>query len=339
MKKLFAILLVVCFAFAVFAQGGAENRSGSADLPKVTWKISHTQAANHYMNIALENMAKVVSEKTDGKFTIEVYHSGTLGSEQEVIENMQLGTIAGNIGAANLIANFVPCFNIFSVPAVFKDIDQFQRVINDPEVFAKIQQDCNDRGIIMYGYFQNYFRQLYTKNPIKTVADFKGQRIRVMGSEILVDTFNTLGANPTTTAWGELYSALQLGVCDGLDHVSTSVKTMAFYENLSYVCEPNIFPTPMFFLISKVLYDKLPGEYKTVFDDAVETVLMPSLIAQSDETNKQDLKWLTTEGGLTYVGCDVDAIHAALAPLREKYISKLPEWAQAVLHDVLAGKY
>lgn len=73
-------------------------------------------SADNFMNIAAENMAKEVADKTNGKFKIEIYHSGTLGSEQEVIEGMQMGTIAGNLAAVTLLANFVPSFEVINLP-------------------------------------------------------------------------------------------------------------------------------------------------------------------------------------------------------------------------------
>ena len=340
MKKVLAFLFAMAVGIGmVFANGAQESASDNGvkrtdNLPSVTWKISHTQTPDHYENLALESMAKEVSEKTNGKFKIEIYHSGTLGAEQEVIENMQMGTIAGNIGSTNLIGNFVPCFNMFSLPALFSSPEQYSEFLGDPDVFGHMQSDCEERNIKLYGSFQKYFRQLYTKTKVENLEDFKALKIRVMGSQILVDTFNALGANPTTTAWGELYSALQLGVCDGLDHVATSVKSMAFYENLKYVCEPALFPTPMFFIVSKPLYDKLPDQYKTIFDNAVANILMPKL-QEGDQINQNDLEWLTTEGNLTYVKCDVDAIHKAVRSVSLKYLKELPEWCQVAMHDKL----
>lgn len=334
MKKFFLSLLVLVLCFSVFAQGDKEGAS-EKQLPVVNWKISHTQAPNHFMNVALENMAKYVAEKSDNRFVIEIFHSGTLGSEQEVIENMQLGTIAGNIGAATLIANFVPSFNIFGLPGLFSDQQQFRDVMDSPEFFGRLAKDCESKGILLYGYHQSYFRQLYTKEPVVFPSDAKGMKIRVMGSELLVNTYQALGCNPTTTAWGELYSALQLGVCDGLDHVATSVRTMSFYKNLKYVCEPNLFVTPMFFIVSKAMYDKLPAEYKSIFDEAVEKVLNPELSEKGDALNEKDFEYLTSAGGLKYVECDVKAIHDAIAPVREKYLSTLEPWVQDIAKKII----
>ena len=305
-------------------------------LPEVKWRMSHTQAPENYMNIAYENFAQYVSDKTGGKFSIEIFHSGTLGSEQEVIENMQMGTIAGNLGAVNLLANFVPCYDLYSIPGLFSDIDEFSAVMNDEEIMGKMREAAAAQGILDYGYYQNYFRQLYTKEEVKNLEDFESQKIRVMGSEILVNTFQALGCNPTTTAWSELYSAIQLGVCDGLDHVATSVRANAFNEVLGYVCEPNLFVTPMFVLISKPMYDDLPEAYQQLLDEAINEVLLPELREKADAANAQDLEWLTTEGGLTYVDCDVEAIHEAVADVRTQYIGTLEDWVQEIANQILA---
>ena len=232
--------------------------------------------------MALQAFADYMSEQSGGKFTVELFHSGTLGTEQEVIESMQTGSIAGTVAAASLLANFVPCYNLFALPALFEDTEQFTGVMTDEAFTAKLQEASAKAGLIDYGYYQNFFRQIYSKTPIEKLEDLKAQKIRVMSSDILIDTYQALGCNSTTTAWTEMYSALQLGVCDGLDHVPSSVKSMAFYENLGYVCDPNLFVTPMFVIVSQQMYDKLPEAYQQLVDDGINNVLVPKMRELAD---------------------------------------------------------
>jgi TRAP-type C4-dicarboxylate transport system substrate-binding protein len=157
-----------------------------------------------------------------------------------------------------------------------------------------------------------------------------------MGSPILVATYQALGCNPTTTAWGELFSALQLGVVDGLDHVAGSVKSMSFYENLDCVAKPNLFTSPMFFIVSKKMYDELPKEYQAIFDEAVKNVMYPELTTGGNLAEDEAFQFLTTEGGLEYVDCDVPAIHRAVAPVREKYLAEMEPWVQEIGKAILA---
>lgn len=346
LKRILGMTLAVSMLLACLAGCGGNSANGGggesdpnspyADLPSVTWKFTHSQSADHFQQVALEAFADYVSEKSGGKFTIEIFHSGTLGTEQEVIESMQTGSIAGTLAAASLLANFVPCYNLFALPALFKDSEQFAQVMADEDVTAQLDAACQEAGLINYGYYQNFFRQIYSKTPIQTVEDFKAQKIRIMSSDIMVDTMQALGCNATTTAWTELYSALQLGVCDGLDHVASSVRSMAFYENLEYVCDPNLFVTPMFVIVSQSMYDELPEEYQALLEEAMSTVLLPQLKELSESTNTEDLEWLTTEGGLTYEECDVEAIQAAVAPVRDKYIAQQEDWVQELAQQILA---
>ncbi|MDR1932917.1 MAG: TRAP transporter substrate-binding protein [Spirochaetales bacterium] len=336
MKKV--LILAVLGTLVLLAGGCAKKKdnAGGNELPQVNWKISHTQAPAHIMQLSAEKMAASVKEKTGGKFVIEVYHSGTLGAEQEVIENMQMGTIAGNFAAASLLANFVSCYNLFALPAMFTDVSQYQKIMQDKEIVGRMEDACLEAGIINYGYFQDIFRSLFSKKSMEKISDFTGQKIRVMGSPILVATYQALGCNPTTTAWGELFSALQLGVVDGLDHVAGSVKSMSFYENLDYVAKPNLFTSPMFFIISKKMYDELPKEYQAALDEAIETILYPELRREANKDEEEAFKFLTTEGGMQYIECDVPAIHRAVAPVREKYLAEMEPWVQEIGKSILA---
>lgn len=337
MKRI--VRLFACFAAFAFLSINAAATAGEdpyAGLSTVKWKMSHTQAPDHHMNLAYENMAKYVKEKSGGKFLIDIYHSGTLGAEQEVIENMQMGTIAGNLAAASLLANFVPCYDLFALPAVFRDEQQMNEVMNDPEITRKFSEACLEADIINYGYFQNFFRMLFTKNEVKTLADFTGLKVRVMGSAPFIATFQALGCNPATTAWGELYSALQLGVVDGLDHVAGSVRASAFYENLSYVTEPKFFTSPMFVIVSKPMYDRLPRPFQSLLDEAMETVMLPELRRDADKSNQDAFDFLLKEGGMKLVECDVKTLHETVAPVRDEFMSKMEPWVQEIGKAILS---
>lgn len=349
-KRIFAVGLTLMMLLSCVACGGSssgtnpdaetdtstESADPYADLPEVEWKFTHSQSADHFQQVAFQEFADYMSEKSGGKFTVSLYHSGTLGTEQEVIESMQAGSIQGTVAAANLLANFVPCYNLFALPALFKDSDQFYEVMTNEAYTSKLADACAEVGLIDYGYYQNFFRQIYSKAPIETVADFEAQKIRVMSSDILLNTMQALGCNATTTAWTELYSALQLGVCDGLDHVPSSVKAMAFYENLEYVCSPNLFVTPMFVIVSQSCYDELPEAYQALVDDGINNVLVPKMRELADTAFEEDLAWLTSEGGMTQVECDVEAIHEVVAPVRDKYIAEQEQWVQDLANEILA---
>lgn len=333
-----ALTAMVAVALFAVASVGHAGEDPYAKLGKVKWKVSQSQAPDNFMNKAYEKFAAYVGEKSGGKFTIEVYHSGMLGAEQEVIENMQMGTIAGNLAAPNLLANFVPCYNLFALPALFKDEKQLEQFLEDTALGGKMAKACEEKDLINYGYFQTFFSQLYTKRKVEKVADLTGMKIRVMGNPIFVNTYQALGCNATTTPWTELYTALQLGVCEGMDHVAASVKASAFYENLKFVCEPKLLPSPMFVLISKPMFDRLPKPYQELIDDAIKNILVPELRQQGDANNADALKFITSDNRLTYVKVDAKSFQDTVIPVRDKYMAELEPWVQDIAKKVAAER-
>jgi tripartite ATP-independent transporter DctP family solute receptor len=325
MKKLLSICLILILGFGlVFAQGNSET----IENPKVVWKLSHTQSPDHYMHGAAVEMAKYVSEKTGGQFEIELFHSGTLGWEQEVLEGMQMGSVAMTFAAVSPFAVFVPEYNLFSLPGVFNSRQQIMDAMNDKEILGKLRSAAEQRNLLEVGMFQYFARELYTKEPVNSLEDIKNMKIRVMSSPVLIDTFKALGANVTTTAWAEMYSALQLGVVDGLDHVATSIKTMKFNEHVKYGMEINLFRTPMLLVVSKPMYDKLPKHYQQVLDEgaALATGLCNEM---ADSMNEADRQYLI-DNGLKYTNPDLKPFFDAIKPVKEKYISQLPKEVQDI---------
>ena len=157
---LFRSSMAACNSNSSTPSSSNAGTSEGTNLPSVTWKFSHTQAPDHFQHKALEDMAASVSEKTDGKFKIEIFHSGTLGAEQEVIEGMQMGTISGTMSAVNLLGNFVPSYNLFALPALFADSEQMRAVLNDEEIMGKMRAAAAEKNILEVGFNQDFFRQI-----------------------------------------------------------------------------------------------------------------------------------------------------------------------------------
>ena len=339
MKKTFFLVLMVTLLLpvAMFSAGQSEtSQSGSeTELPKVTWKFSHTQAPGNFIDVSAEYLADYVAEKTDGKFQIEVYPSGTLGWEREVLESMQLGTMAMTFASASPFASFVPAYNFYSLPGLFKSTDHLSAVFNDESIQAKLLEVSAEKGLLPFGTTQSQFRDTFlNSNPVRTPEDLKNKKIRVMGVPILVDTYKALGANVTTTAWAELYSALQLGVVDGIDHIPAAVQSMKFYEILNYASRIPLFASPMLIVVSKPLYDKLPAEYQGILTEGIkETVEVTNRLA--NEATQSSMDFLA-EQGMEYGTPDPTPFLATVKPVREKYTAELDPWVQDVVRQIEA---
>ncbi len=337
-RSLVSFALIAVSVASVFAgcgtKGASDNKPDSKGAAgPVTWKLSHTQAPSHYSNEAAVKMADYVAEKTNGQFKIEVFHSGTLGAEQEVLEGLQMGTVGMTISAVAPFSVFVPEYNIFTIPGLFKSEKQIEEALKDENIIGKLREAAGKKNLMEVGMYQYFFRELYTKNkPVNSAKDIENQKIRIMGAPVLVDTFKALGANTTTTAWAELYTAIQLGAVEGLDHVATSIKTMKFNEHLKYAADVKLFPTPMLLVVSKPLFDKLPDEYKEVLMEGVKVAVDYSNEV-STKMNNDDIQWLK-DNGIQYTSPDHDEIYKVIEPVKQKYIKQLEPWVQEIAADI-----
>lgn len=168
----------------------------------------------------------------------------------------------------NEIATMLPDFYAFCLPFLFSDIDEFINVARDPEVTAKANEIMNSKGITLIGFSSGESRGYSnTQHTVRTPADIAGQKVRIQAGTIYVDTFEALGAVPSTMAFSEVYSALQQGVVDAEDNGADMLTKMKFAEVEKYhtVLNHMIQSNPL--LISTEVWNRLSPEQQ----DAIKT--------------------------------------------------------------------
>mgnify|MGYP006306008703 CR=1 FL=1 len=181
MKKtlLLGLLVALFLVFPLFSEGQVEA-DGESELPKVTWKLSHTTDPKSTYQVAAEAFKEYVEQKTDGRFKIDIHHSGVLGWEREVLEAMQIGTIEATIPALGPFAVFVPSYNVFNLPFTFQSAEHMLAAYNDPAM-SKLTDAAKEVGLVVGVHFLPTFRYpLYGGRPIESVDDFQGLKFRTM---------------------------------------------------------------------------------------------------------------------------------------------------------------
>lgn len=233
-------------------------------------RIAHMLDASHPVHIAMKHIEKRVEELSDGKIEMHVYPSGQLGSERELIELLQIGSLAMTKVSASPLESFVPEMQVFSMPYIFRSNDHYWSVLNGKvgQSLLLSMESVRLRGL---GYFDAGSRSFYTtKNPVRTPDDLKGQKIRVMNSQTAVQTMQTLGASPTPIAWAELYTALQQGVVDGAENNPPSLFLSRQYEHSRYFTLDEHSSIPDVLLISNHIWNDLTSEEKLWLQKAVD---------------------------------------------------------------------
>ncbi|MDH4052513.1 MAG: TRAP transporter substrate-binding protein DctP, partial [Rubrivivax sp.] len=157
-------------------------------------KAADVHPAGYPTVVAVENMGKRIEAATSGRIKFQMFPGSVLGGEKEMIEQTQVGAIQILRTSLGPIGPVVPEVNVFNMPFVFRGIPHMRAVIDGP-----IGQDLLDKvsaspaKLIGLAWMDGGSRSLYTKKPVHSMADLKGQKIRMMGNPLFVDTMNAMG--------------------------------------------------------------------------------------------------------------------------------------------------
>jgi tripartite ATP-independent transporter DctP family solute receptor len=286
---------------------------------QIVLKAADVHPAGYPNVVAIENLGKKLEAATNGKYKLQMFPSGVLGGEKEMIEQTQVGAI--NILRTSLgpVGTVVPDVNVFNMPFVFRNEAHMRAVIDGPigqELLDKIT--ASPAKMVALGWMDGGSRSLYTKKIVKTPADLKGQKVRMMGNPLFVDTMNAMGGNGIAMGYGEVFSALQTGVLDGAENNPPSMFTSNHYNaGAKYYAQTNHLIIPEIFVMSKVTWDKLSkDEQALVHKFSKEAQLEQRALwdkSVADYTSK--LK----AAGVEFVTVDQKPFYDATAAVRAKY--------------------
>ena len=288
----------------------------------IVLKAAHNGFQGHPFDDGLLKLEEVLEARTGGAVDVQVFPAEQLGTEEQVTELVDLGTVAFNINGSAGISGFVPEAELLNLPFIFKGEDHFYRVIDGP-VGNRIAQAIESRlDVIVLGWVYGGNRNLWnSKRPVLSPADMEGLKIRTMSSEVMVDSFNALGGQATPISFGELYSALQQGVVDGAEGDHIDLLGEKFYETVKYVSLTGHIFLPAVIIMSKKVYDDLPVTVQAaVWEAAAEAVAAErASYTEKDMAAQSELKDL----GLQFDTVDSSVFQAALEGVYAKYADKV----------------
>ncbi len=268
---------------------------------------------------AVKYFGKALSDKTNGKYNVQVFFSGQLGQEKETIEQTRFGVIDLNRVNTAPFNNLIPETAVLGLPFLFRSVEHMYHVVDGP-LGAEIAKAFEPHGLIVLGFFDSGARSMYnSKRPIKTLADMKGMKIRVQQSDLFISMINALGANATPMPFGELYSALQTGLVDGAENNFPSYESVKHYEVAKYFSLTEHSMAPEVFVMSKMAWDKLsPADQKLFKEAGVEaTKKMRELWTARDEQSKA----IVIKGGAIINEVDKQPFIDAMKPVYDKFVT------------------
>jgi tripartite ATP-independent transporter DctP family solute receptor len=305
----------------LIARSAAVALAGLLALPAMaqTMKAADVHPAGYPTVAAVESMGKKLEAATQGRIKFQMFPGSVLGGEKEMIEQTQVGAIQILRTSLGPVGPVVPEVNVFNMPFVFRNIAHMRAVIDGP-----IGQDLLDKisaspaKMIGLAWMDGGSRSLYTKKPVRKPEDLKGQKIRMMGNPLFVDTMNAMGGNGIAMGYGEVFTAIQTGVIDGAENNPPSLFTANHFKaGAKYYTQTNHLIIPEILVMSKVTWDKLSAaDQALVKKTAREAQLEQRQLwdkAVADYTAK-----LKAEG-VEFIEMDNKPFYDATAPVRAKY--------------------
>jgi tripartite ATP-independent transporter DctP family solute receptor len=236
----------------------------------IVLRSSDTHPPGYPTVAAVEYMGELISERTDGRISVEVYHSAQLGEERDTIEQTQFGVIDLNRVSMGPFNNLIEATKAPSMPFIFRDVDHM-RAVMDGEIGQEILAAFEEHNLIGLAFYDSGARNMYNRvRPIESLEDMEGLRIRVIQSDVFVDMVGALGANATPMPYGEVYSSIQTGVIDGAENNWPSYESSGHYEVAGYYSLTEHLIVPEVLVMSKQRWDGLSEEDQAIIREAAQ---------------------------------------------------------------------
>nr|WP_299074441.1 TRAP transporter substrate-binding protein [uncultured Allomuricauda sp.] len=237
-----------------------------------TLYFAHSLPQSHPVHKGALKFKEVLAQKSGGKLTVKIFPDAQLGSEREVLELLQIGSLAITKVSAATLSNFVPEYEVLGVPYLFRN-KEHQNAVLDGEIGKSILEKGSKFWLRGLCYYDAGSRSFYTKTkPVRKPEDLKGLKIRVMNNQMAINMVNALGGSATPMAYGELYTAIQQGVVDGAENNPPSFVSSNHYEVSKYYTIDEHSAVPDVVLIGTKFWDKLSEqERKWVEEAAIES--------------------------------------------------------------------
>lgn len=252
---------------AVFAAVVAAPATAQ-DIKQRTVKFATQNPKGHPLVTGMEKFAEIVTARTGGKITVNLFPGGVLGSDQANVSALQGGTLEMVVLNSGILASQVKEFAIFDFPFMFGSSKEADTVVDGP--FGTMMLDkLAAKDIHGLAYWELGFRNITnSRRPLNKVEDIAGLKLRVIPNAINVDWVNALGANPTPMPFPEVYSGLDQKAIDGQENPFTVIAANKFYEVQKHLAITNHQYNPQTVIISKKIWDTFSNDEKKIFAGA-----------------------------------------------------------------------
>lgn len=296
-----------------------------AGAQEVTLKMGHAAASTHIFHTGLEIFAKKVADKTEGNVKIEVYGDRQLGDDKQLLEGIQIGLIDGAlVSSATLpLVLGAASFDALQQPFTVSSYEQLSAVLSS-DLGDELLATLDEKKIKGVGFVDAGLRHFLSKDkPVKSLADLKGLKTRIVPIPLHKAIWEAIGVNPIGMAYGEVYSALETGTIDAVEINVSSIKSESLYNAAKQVTLTGHYFWPGVIMISGATWDKISDKDKAAIEEAGKeaTTEAYALAATQDA---ETITFLEQNGVTINKLGDLDDLKALTSPVVTTWKQKDP---------------
>ena len=298
------------------------------DWPETTWNFACSTTETSTWADGGRKFGELMEKATGGKVKVNIYAADQLtnGNQSEGIQALMNGDPVQISMHSNLIYSaFDPRFNVVSLPFVYDSYDDADAKF-DGEAGAKLKEILGEYGLHCMGIAENGFRELTnSKREIKSVDDMKNLKVRVAGSNLLMECYKRWGADATNMNWSETYTALQQNTVEGEENPLPAIDAASVQEVQPYCSMWDAIYDCLFFCINQDIYDGLTPEQQAVVDECGQKAVEYERYINRSSDNEIKERW-ESKNGVTFTekaDMDIDSFKKAVDGVDEWFVNEL----------------
>ena len=316
----------------LFTQESTDTVADYSDLnwPEATWNFACSTTETSTWADGGRKFGELMEKATGGKIKVNIYAADQLtnGNQSEGIQALMNGDPVQISMHSNLIYSaFDPRFNVVSLPFIYDSYDDADAKF-DGEAGEKLKEILSSYGLHCMGIAENGFRELTnSKHEVKTLDDMKNLKIRVAGSNLLMECYKRWGADATNMNWSETYTALQQNTVEGQENPLPAIDAASVQEVQPYCSMWDAIYDCLFFCINQDLYDTLTPEQQAVVDECGQKAVEYERYINRSGDEEIMNRW-QSKNGVTITkkeDMDIDSFKKAVEGVDEWFVEQLKD--------------
>lgn len=317
-KKCFGVVvtLLLAITFMMPVQADAAGK-------KILLRLGHEMPEGHPYHVGALKFGEILSQKTNGEITLQVFPNGTIGKQSQLVEAMSMGTVDLALTNSVVLERYAPLMAVLVMPYVIRDWDHLYKVV-DGEIGAELNKMLEAKGVTVLAWHETGTTNINSNKPIIKPSDIKGVKTRVFIGPSYAEVGKALGCVIATMAYSEVYTGLQLGTIDAQFMSGSNVLLSKFFEVAKYynINELGFFLEPL--SMSTMVLDRMsPVHQKAIKEAAWESALWQRPYARAEQA--KDLDTLEKKCGLIVHRPTLEE-KAEWAKVIEPVYEKFPDW-------------